>query len=133
MTSGYQILDLKGYNLSSIDESHPLQLTDEQVQALKSKKPLLLENVSVTGYITRYNAIFVTNDDAEESLSIVCGNSMNGASVITLGYSLDDKEINSFDVDTIETELPEMPETIANKTYVLKLVNGSKTWVEEKE
>lgn len=130
MTSGYQILDLKGYELSTIDESHPLQLTDEQVQALKSKKPLLLENVSVRGYIRRYNAIFVTNDDAEEFLSIVCGDAVGAASVITLGYSLEDKEINSFDVDIIRTELPVTPETIANKTYVLKLVNGALTWVE---
>lgn len=132
MKGGYQILDLKGVDLSELNgTTKVIELTKEEVKGLESGKPILLNNVVYKG--SDFGSLYATNTKENGFLDIVVESS-DVSVIVQLAYSLEDKKIElSYEYHLSEYALPDLPETTANKTYVLKLVNGSLTWVEETE
>lgn len=128
MKGGYQILDLKGVDLFELNgTTKVINLTDEEVKGLESGKPILLNNVSLGG--DKVPSVYAVNDVSNIALTIVDYNT-----IYVIHYDLTNKKITSIEnYDANRYELPDLPETTANKTYVLKFVNGSLTWVEETE
>lgn len=127
MTSGYQILDLKGVNLFELNSTTKvIELTDDEVKGLKLGKPILLNNVNLDDALI--SSVYAVNDVSNNVLTIV------DEEIYVIKYDLTNKKITS--IETIygnSYRLPDLSETTASKTYVLKLINGLPTWVEEKE
>lgn len=127
MKGGYQILDLKGVDLSELNgNTKVINLTKEEVKGLESGKPILLININIDGDIIP--SVYSCNNTINKQLSFV------DYYVYILEYNVVNKKINI--LKTLypnEYELPDLPTTTENKTYILKLVNGTLTWVEETE
>lgn len=135
MKGGYQILDLKGVDLNELNgTTKVINLTDEEVKGLKSGKPILLNNVNFDEWDVP--AQFMSFSGDERILGLI--NVDDKLHTISIIVDVDNKKITRCNLDEVldslqQKLLPTRPATTANKTYVLKLVNGNLTWVEETE
>ena len=125
MKGGYQILDLKGVDLGTLNgTTKVINLTDEEVKGLKSGKPILLTNINIDNDLIP--SAYVVNDTINKQLCFV------SYYIYILDYNLENKIIKVLTtLYPSDFNLPSLPETTEDKTYTLKYVEGILTWVED--
>lgn len=130
MKGGYQILDLKGVNLFELNgTTKVIKLTKEQQKGILSGKVLLLNNVNYDDEII--SSAYACFDPADNVIVLLHNDTTTNSIILTIQLDSDNsKVLGANKVYGVKYILPDLPTTTANKTYVLKLVNGALTWVE---